>query len=207
MVGGGWRLAAVGGWRLAVGRPSGQSLRAVLNKKNLGPKGPPCQYLCTVASLRGPALGAHCPHAHTDRPLMNAEQVPRTMAPPRSCAVQWSCGDMRRRPPPPPCARNARRAGGSGDAVSSAQKASHSARALSNAHCLPPTEQCSPSPGQPPAPPPPLPGSHSALPLGCIRRAGTSEAAPEAVRQAVGGGCQSGWGRLLSVTNAIEGGT
>ena len=35
----------------------------------------------------------------------------------------------------------------------------------------------------------------------------TSEAAPEAVRQAVGGGCQSGWGRLLSVTNAIESGT
>ena len=30
--------------------------------------------------------------------------------------------------------------------------------------------------------------------------------APKAVRQAVGGGCQSGWGRLLSVTNAIEAG-
>ena len=42
---------------------------------------------------------------------------------------------------------------------------------------------------------------------GCIGREGTSEAAPEAVRQAVGGGCQSGWGRLLSVTNAIEAGT
>ena len=28
------------------------------------------------------------------------------------------------------------------------------------------------------------------------RREGASEAAPEAVRQAVGGGCQSGWGRL-----------
>ena len=41
----------------------------------------------------------------------------------------------------------------------------------------------------------------------CIRREGTSEAAPEAVRQGVGGGCQSGWGRLLSVTNAIEVGT
>ena len=40
---------------------------------------------------------------------------------------------------------------------------------------------------------------------GCIRREGTSEAAPETVGQAVGGGCQSGWGRLLSVTNAIEG--
>ena len=41
---------------------------------------------------------------------------------------------------------------------------------------------------------------------GCIRREGTSEAAPEAVRQAVGGGCRSGWGRLLSVTNAVEAG-
>ena len=27
---------------------------------------------------------------------------------------------------------------------------------------------------------------------------------PEAVKQAVGGGCPSSWGRLLSVTNAIE---
>ena len=44
-------------------------------------------------------------------------------------------------------------------------------------------------------------------PQGCIRREGTSEAAPEAVRQAVGGGCQSGWGRLLLVTNAMEAGT
>ena len=42
---------------------------------------------------------------------------------------------------------------------------------------------------------------------GCIRREWTSEAAPEAVRQAVGGGCRSGWGRLLSVTIAIEPGT
>ena len=42
---------------------------------------------------------------------------------------------------------------------------------------------------------------------GCSRTEGTSEAAPEAVRQAVGGGCQSGWGRLPSVTNAIEAGT
>ena len=40
------------------------------------------------------------------------------------------------------------------------------------------------------------------LPQGRIRR----EGAPEAVRQAVGGGCQSGWGRLLSVPNAIEAG-
>ena len=44
-------------------------------------------------------------------------------------------------------------------------------------------------------------------PQGCIRREGTLEAAPEAVRQAAGGGCQSGWGRLLSVTNAMEAGT
>ena len=41
---------------------------------------------------------------------------------------------------------------------------------------------------------------------GCIRREGTSEAAPAAVRKAVGGGCRSGWGRLLSVINAIEAG-
>ena len=34
----------------------------------------------------------------------------------------------------------------------------------------------------------------------------TSEAAPEAVRQAVGGGCPGGWGRLLSATKAIEAG-
>ena len=38
---------------------------------------------------------------------------------------------------------------------------------------------------------------------GCIRREGASEEAPEAV----GGGCQSGWGQLLSVTNATEAGT
>ena len=44
-------------------------------------------------------------------------------------------------------------------------------------------------------------------PQGCSRREGTSEAAPAAVRAAVGGNCQSGWGRLLSVTNAIEAGT
>ena len=37
----------------------------------------------------------------------------------------------------------------------------------------------------------------------CIRRKGTPEAAPEAVRQAVGGGCRSGWGRLLSVTLSL----
>ena len=41
----------------------------------------------------------------------------------------------------------------------------------------------------------------------CNRREGASEAAPGAVGQAVGGGCQSGWGRLLSVTSAIEAGT
>ena len=33
------------------------------------------------------------------------------------------------------------------------------------------------------------------------------KAAPEAVRQAAGGCCQSGWGRLLSVADAIEPGT
>ena len=42
---------------------------------------------------------------------------------------------------------------------------------------------------------------------GYIRREGTSEAAPEAVGPAVAEGCRSGWGRLLSVTNAIEAGT
>ena len=40
-----------------------------------------------------------------------------------------------------------------------------------------------------------------------MRREGTSEAAPEAVRRAVRGGCRSGWGRLLSVTNAMQTGT
>ena len=43
-------------------------------------------------------------------------------------------------------------------------------------------------------------------PKGALEGKGTSEAATEAVGQAVGGGCQSGWGRLLSVTNAIEAG-
>ena len=54
-------------------------------------------------------------------------------------------------------------------------------------------------------------GSADFLPTGggegCITREGTAEAVPAAVRQAVGGGCQSGWGRLLSVTNAVEAGT
>ena len=36
---------------------------------------------------------------------------------------------------------------------------------------------------------------------------GASKPAPEAVRQAVGGGFQRGWGRLLSATDAIEAGT
>ena len=40
-----------------------------------------------------------------------------------------------------------------------------------------------------------------------MRRGGTSGAAPEAVSQAVGRGCQSGWGRLLLVTTANETGT
>ena len=40
-----------------------------------------------------------------------------------------------------------------------------------------------------------------------LRREGRDRrGGPEAVRQAVGGGCQSSWGRLLSVTNAIEAG-
>ena len=42
---------------------------------------------------------------------------------------------------------------------------------------------------------------------GCIRREGASEAAIDAVTQAIGEGCQSGWGRILSATNAIEAGT
>ena len=42
---------------------------------------------------------------------------------------------------------------------------------------------------------------------GCIKREGTSEGGPQAIRPAVGGGCQSGWGRVLSVTDAIEPGT
>ena len=37
-----------------------------------------------------------------------------------------------------------------------------------------------------------------------IRREGTRKVAPEALRYAVGGGCQGCWGRLLSVTNVIE---
>ena len=55
-----------------------------------------------------------------------------------------------------------------------------------------------------------LPGTTATKPptrQGCIRREGTSEVAPDAVGQAVGGGCQSGWGRLLSVNNGIEPGT
>ena len=51
------------------------------------------------------------------------------------------------------------------------------------------------------APPPPSP-------QGCIRREGTSEAASEAVRQAVGGGLPKRSGAvILSVTTAIEAGT
>ena len=42
---------------------------------------------------------------------------------------------------------------------------------------------------------------------GCVRRESISVVAPEAVGQAAGGVCQRGWGRLLSVTNAIEAGT
>ena len=52
-------------------------------------------------------------------------------------------------------------------------------------------------------------GWHKASGLGCLPLALSlplfaSEAAPEAFRQAVGGGYQSGWGRLLSVANAVE---
>ena len=52
-------------------------------------------------------------------------------------------------------------------------------------------------------------GACTGLPCqqGCIGREGTSEAVPEAIRQVVGGGCQSGWGWILSVTNAILAGT
>ena len=50
---------------------------------------------------------------------------------------------------------------------------------------------------------------HAAAPPapGMLGRAGAREEVPKAVRQAVGGGCQSGWRRLLAVTNAIEVGT
>ena len=67
---------------------------------------------------------------------------------------------------------------------------------------------------QPPPPPPPLQPQPPLtwVPIfrgrngggGCIRREGTLAAPPEVVGQAVGGGCQSGWGQLLSVTNANE---
>ena len=40
------------------------------------------------------------------------------------------------------------------------------------------------------------------VPQGCIGREGASEAAPAAVRQAVGGGCRSGWG-VLSFAVAV----
>ena len=44
-------------------------------------------------------------------------------------------------------------------------------------------------------------------PRDALEGKGPQKVAPQAVRQAVRGGCQSGWGRLLSVTNAIEAGT
>ena len=47
----------------------------------------------------------------------------------------------------------------------------------------------------------------SAKGQGGIRRERVSVVAPEAGREVVGGGCQSGGGWLLSVTNAIEAGT
>ena len=39
---------------------------------------------------------------------------------------------------------------------------------------------------------------------GCIRREGTSEAAPEAVRQADGAGCQSDWGRYCRLQMPLK---
>ena len=54
---------------------------------------------------------------------------------------------------------------------------------------------------------PPIPQYPPPPPRDALEGEGTSEAAPEALRQAVGGGCRSGLGRLLSVTNAIEVGT
>ena len=58
-----------------------------------------------------------------------------------------------------------------------------------------------------PPPRPLCPGPWSLVfprvrPQGCMRREGNSEA----VRQAVGGGCQCGWWRFMSVTNAIKAG-
>ena len=50
-------------------------------------------------------------------------------------------------------------------------------------------------------------GGHMSPRQGCIGRERTSEVVPEFVRSAVGGGCQGGWGRLLSVTNVIEAGS
>ena len=44
-------------------------------------------------------------------------------------------------------------------------------------------------------------------PRRCRRRDWASPGPPAAVRQAVRGVCHSGWGRLLSVTNAVEAGT
>ena len=85
------------------------------------------------------------------------------------------CGRGRAAAPPPPCAPGGLREG----------------------------------PGRSPPPPPCAasgrhsPGRQCASGLGSFRE--RNAVAPAAVRQAVGGGCQkSGWGRLLSVTNAVE---
>ena len=48
---------------------------------------------------------------------------------------------------------------------------------------------------------------HAPGPRVALEGKGPQRCPPEAVRQAVGGGCRSGWGRLPSVTNAIEAGT
>ena len=63
------------------------------------------------------------------------------------------------------------------------------------------------STGLPPPPAPTVCGVDRAGGGGALEGKGPQRRAPEAVRQAVGGGCQSGWGRLLSVTNAIQAGT
>ena len=56
-VGAWWRLAVGGGWWLAVDGRLGRSLRGVLEKKNLGPKGPPwCAR--TIDALRVPRSAA-----------------------------------------------------------------------------------------------------------------------------------------------------
>ena len=47
-------------------------------------------------------------------------------------------------------------------------------------------------------------GGAPPCPEGCRRREGASEAVPEAVRQAVGGGCRSGWGGYCRLQMALR---